>query len=257
MALIADITTRTTYRLNHEYDGTNFAGWQFQPEVRTVQRCLEDAVEVLFQERASVLSAGRTDAGVHATGQVAHVRTLVYREPRAVLFGLNANLPLDIRVQQVEIVNDSFHSRFSAKWRGYVYRIARRSVAVGRAYCWQCPFELKIEAMREAAKHVLGSHSFRAFAHEAVNENHYLSDIYRAEWVENDLYVELHIDANRFLHGMVRLLVGTFVAVGRGRLSPKVVAEILASQDVRLSGPKAPASGLTLVRVGYRPWPEA
>ena len=177
MAVNESHGNRTTYRLNLQYDGTEFAGWQLQPDVRTVQRCLEDAIEILFQERATVLSAGRTDAGVHATGQVAHVRTAVYREPRAVLFGLNANLPADIRIQQVTIAGDLFHARFSGRWRGYVYRIARRPMAVGRAYFWQCPFDLNVPAMRLAAKSILGSQSFRAFAHESPREEHYLSDV--------------------------------------------------------------------------------
>jgi tRNA pseudouridine38-40 synthase len=251
-----DFAGRTTYRLDLEYDGTDFAGWQWQPEKRTVQGCLEYAVEVLFQERATVLSAGRTDAGVHATGQVAHVRTASYREPRAVLFGLNSNLPPDVRIQSATVVDRFFHARHSAMWRGYVYRIAPRPLAVGRAYCWQCSFPLNLDTMREAAPHLLGSHSFRAFAHATAKESHYLSDVYRVDWIEREPFVELHIEANRFLHGMVRLLVGTFVAIGRAKMEPRAMAEIIASQDIRQSGQKAPASGLTLVKVGYHDWPE-
>ena len=245
----------TTYCLTIEYDGTDFSGWQIQPNERTIQQCVEDAVHVLFRERVSVIAAGRTDAGVHATGQVVHFRTQTVRTPHVVVNGLNANLPPDVRVRSAVLADSDFHARFSAKWRGYVYRITLRPVAVERMYCWQCPFDLDVDAMRAASKDILGSHSFRAFAHEGENETHYLSDMFRADWVEKESSVELHIDANRFLHGMVRLLVGTFVNIGRGKFSVTAMKEILESQDVRRAGPKAPASGLTLASVGYQPWP--
>ena len=246
----------TTYRLTVEYDGTGYSGWQIQPNERTVQQCMEDAVQVLFQEHAAVIAAGRTDAGVHASGQVVHFRAARYRTPHVVVHGLNANLPPDIRVLSAEIADGDFHARFSARWRGYVYCIAKSPVAIGRSYCWQSPFDLNVTAMQTAAKTILGSHSFRAFAHEGENETHYLSDVYRAEWTESQRDLELHIEANRILHGMVRLLVGTFVNIGRGKLAPEAIGQILESQDVRIAGPKAPPTGLTLVRVGYRPWPE-
>lgn len=246
----------TTYRLTVEYDGTNFAGWQIQPDVRTVQQCMEDAVQVLFQEQADVIAAGRTDAGVHATGQVVHFRAANIRSPHVVLHGLNANLPADIRVRSAETAESDFHARFSAKWRGYVYRIATSPVAVTRSYCWQSPFDLNVDLMRAASERILGSHNFRAFAHESENETHYLSDVFRAEWVESDRYLALYIEANRFLHGMVRLLVGTLVNVGRCKSEPEAIRQILETEDVRNAGPKAPPTGLTLVKVGYRPWPE-
>jgi tRNA pseudouridine38-40 synthase len=150
-----------------------------------------------------------------------------------------------------------FHARFSAKWRGYVYRIARRPVSIGRAYCWQCPFDLDRSRLQSAADRILGSCCFSSFSHSEENETHYLSDVYRAEWTEDGPYLDFNIDANRFLHGMVRFLVGTMAAIGRGKLEPQAMSEILESRDVRRAGQKAPASGLTLVQVGYRPWPEA
>ena len=244
------------YRLTVEYDGTEFAGWQIQPRERTVQRALEDAVRVLFQESVNVSAAGRTDAGVHATGQVVHFRTQTYRTPHVVIYGLNANLPPDVRVKSAEIVEPDFHARFSARWRSYAYRISRAPTAVARMYCWQCPFELNVSTMQVAARDILGSHDFRAYAHEMENETHYLCDVYRAEWAANNGQLEFQIEANRFLHGMVRLLVGTFVNIGRGKLSPDGLRDILESRDIRNAGPKAPPTGLTLESVGYRAWPE-
>jgi tRNA pseudouridine38-40 synthase len=246
----------TNYRLTIEYDGTNFAGWQIQPNERTVQQVLEDAVQILFGEHARVSAAGRTDAGVHATGQVVQFRTQVQRTPQVVLRGLNANLPRDVRVKTAVFADTDFHARFSARWRGYMYRIALQPVAVARAYSWQCPFDLDLGPMQAAARQILGSHDFRAFAHEMENETHYLCDVYRAEWLEVGPHLELHLEANRFLHGMVRLLVGTFVNIGRLKQPPESLKMILDGRDVRQAGPKAPACGLTLRAVGYRPWPE-
>ncbi len=244
------------YRLTVEYDGTEFSGWQIQPDQRTVQKAIEDAVRVLFQESSNVSAAGRTDAGVHATGQVIHFRTQTYRSPHVVVLGLNANLPPDVRVKTAEIVERDFHARFSAKWRSYVYRIACTPIAVTRLYCWQCPFDLNVGAMQTAAQHIVGSHDFRAYAHEMEKETHYLCNVYRAEWAANNGRLEFRIEANRFLHGMVRLLVGTFVNIGRGKLPPDGLREILESRDIRQAGPKAPPTGLTLEAVGYRAWPE-
>ncbi len=242
------------YRLDLEYDGTDFSGWQLQPETRTVQGCLEAAVERLFGEHATVIAAGRTDAGVHATGQVAHFTVTRERSPDVIVQALNALLPPDVRVRRAMITESDFHARFSALWRKYCYRIAVGPVAIGRSYVWTSPFRLDFKAMRQAERYIIGEYVFRAFAHENPEERHYLSSVYRAEWIESGAIGEFQIDANRFLHGMVRLLVGTFVDIGRGKKQPDDMAEILASQDVRKSGPKAPASGLTLTGVGYEPW---
>lgn len=247
---------RHTYRLDIEYDGTDFAGWQCQPRQRTVQECLQRAVLELFGEAVPVIGAGRTDAGVHASGQVAHFRVDRFRSPTVVVRALNALLPPDVRVLQSTIASSDFHARYSAQWRGYRYRIACKPVALGRSYCWTCPHSLELEPMQEAARLILGSHRFKAFAHASEKESHYLSTVYRAEWVRRDPFVEFHVVANRFLHGMVRLLVGTFVSIGRGKIEMETLRQIMAAEDVRQAGPKAPGAGLTLMTVGYEPWRE-
>ncbi|HEY3294358.1 MAG TPA: tRNA pseudouridine(38-40) synthase TruA [bacterium] len=252
----SDLHRQYTYRFDVEYDGTDFAGWQFQPRERTVQDCLQKAVIELFGEEVPVIGAGRTDAGVHATGQVAHFRVDSYREPPVVFRAMNALLPPDVRVRNVQLAESDFHARFSAQWRGYRYRIARRPIAIGRSYCWTCPNTLDHRPMHEAAQLILGSHRFRAFAHFNPKEVHYLSTVYRAEWIAADPFLEFRVEANRFLHGMVRLLVGTFVNIGRGKTEIERLKQIMAAEDVRQAGPKAPAAGLTLIKVGYEPWRE-
>jgi tRNA pseudouridine38-40 synthase len=244
-----------TYRLDLEYDGTDFAGWQFQAGQRTVQGCLEDAVSRLFAAHSRISSAGRTDAGVHATGQVASFQSALERPADSLHRALNNHLPPDIRVHQARLMPADFHARFSARWRGYEYSIAKHPLAVGRHYAWHYSVELDVAAMQQAAAVLIGSHDFRAYAHFNPAERHYLSDVYYTEWSENIDYYKFTIRANRFLHGMVRLLVGTFVKVGRGKIAPAAVLDILSSKDNRNSGQKVPSSGLVLCEVGYFDWP--
>ena len=246
---------RQTYRLVIEYDGTDFRGWQLQKSGRTVQGCFEEAIFKLFGERVRVSSAGRTDAGVHASGQVVHFRVQNPRSIDIVFKALNCLLPPDVRVLKVELSKESFHSRFSACWRGYEYRIAKSPMAIGRQYCWWGQSGLDLDLMRSASGYCFGTHNFRSFAHPNPKEKHYLSTVYRQEWFETDKYYTFQIDANRFLHGMVRFLVGTFVDVSRGRIDPMQIPEILEAQDVRRAGQKAPSFGLVLRVVGYSPWP--
>jgi tRNA pseudouridine38-40 synthase len=245
-----------TYRLDIEYDGTDFSGWQQQPNARTVQECLERAVAELFGETLAVIGAGRTDAGVHASGQVAHFRTHRERSLKTVKQALNALLPDDIRIKDANFAQGDFHARFSACWRGYRYRIACQPMAIGKSYFWACPHPLDIDRMQLAIPYILGNRQFKSFAHAREEERHYLSTVYSARWRKTDQFYEFEIEANRFLHGMVRLLVGTFVDIGRGKIEPVRLTEILQAQDVRKAGPKAPARGLTLISVNYEPWKE-
>jgi len=242
------------YRIDLEYEGTRFAGWQFQPGEQTVQDCLQKAAGRLFGETIVVIGSGRTDAGVHARRQVAHFVTSNRREPDVVLRALNSLLPDDVRVIHAEIADADFHARYRACWRYYRYRIATQPVALGRAESWECPFHLQLSAMQQAVPQILGDHMFRSFAHDNPKERHYRSTVYSAEWIEHDPFYEFHIAANRFLHGMVRFLVGTFVEIGRGKRPPQDLSVVLFALDVRQAGAKVPARGLTLMDVGYMPW---
>lgn len=244
-----------TYRLDLEYDGTDFAGWQIQPGRRTVQSCLEEAVVGLFGRKASVIGSGRTDAGVHAKGQVAHFRVPPLRPPEVVLAALNSRLPEDIRVRKAAYQPKTFHARYSARWRGYGYRIALKPLAVGRQYCWHCTSRLDVEAMQNSTRFLLGSHNFRTFAHFSEKERHYLSTVYRAEWSGTEDLLEFRIEANRFLHGMIRFLVGAMIEVGRGKAAVDSLRDLISARNVEAAPPKVPPQGLTLLKVGYLPWP--
>lgn len=238
-------------KLTLEYDGTGYHGWQQQPNHRTIQAEVQSAVRALIQEEPVLIASGRTDSGVHALGQVVNFKSQTGLELRSIRDGLNCYLPSDIRVILVDDVPDSFHARFDAKGRRYRYFISRRIKAVGRQYAWFSKYDLTVSKMREASEHLLGTKAFTAFSKKNVEEKHYLCDVRHIQWMEQDDNLIMDIVANRFLHHMVRIIVGTLVEVGRGRYSPKDVQDILASGDRRRVGAVVPPHGLFLVDVSY------
>lgn len=246
------------YRLDVQYDGTEFSGMQWQPDRRTVQQCLEKALEPLFGAKVRVIPSSRTDAGVHATRQVVHVDVPFERKPRSIVRAGNVELPHDARILHAEKVDEYFHARFSARWRGYRYKIAQEPVAIGRQYVWQFFQALDRERLFDLAGEVLGTHKFTAFAHENPAEKHnYESTVFQSCWEEDGELLVYCIEASRFVHGMVRMIVGTMVDVATGRGTVNSLREVLLSGDNRKAGTKAPATGLTLETVGYQDWPKA
>lgn len=238
-------------KLTLEYDGTNFSGWQVQKEGRTVQGVLEEALGRLLGERIRVVGAGRTDAGVHALGQVANFKTESLVPVGGIKMALNGLLPEDVAVREVAEVPPDFHARFSARTRRYRYNIYLRRRAVGRQYGWFVPYELELRRMEEAACAILGEHDFRAFCIASSVPKRSVCRVSEAGWSVGDGEVHFDIVADRFLHSMVRLLVGTMVEIGRGKLPVDVMGKALASGDKAFVGPSAPPCGLFLVEVMY------
>jgi len=234
-----------------EYDGTDFRGWQVQPTGRTVQGELERALHQLLQEDIRVISAGRTDEGVHALGQVVNFHTQSPLATANILRGLNALLPPDIVVKEVEEVDETFHARFSAKSRTYRYVICRRLRAIGRHYSWFVPYALEFDLLQQVAGQVLGEHDFQSFCPPKAEVEHHWCIVYRSEWHQQGDQWVYEIEANRFLHHMVRILVGTMVDIGRGRWRLEDFRRILEARDRSTAGPTAPAKGLFLVKVSY------
>ncbi len=239
------------YKLILEYDGSHFHGWQVQPGLRTVQGELEAAIATLTGEKVRVNCAGRTDRGVHALGQVVNFQLQESWSPERMLVGLNGITGRDVAVIAAEVVPDSFHARFDALARQYVYQICLRPLAVGRQYRFYCKFPLDLQAMKEASQCLLGEHAFEAFSQKSPDEKHYLSRVERVEWEDHDGLLTFRIRANRFLHHMVRLIVGTLIQVGRGKLTPEEFAKILADRNRNHIGFAAPPHGLFLERVFY------
>jgi tRNA pseudouridine38-40 synthase len=236
-----------------EYDGTGFMGWQRQPEGRTVQGSLEAALARVADHELHIVCAGRTDTGVHATGQVIHVDSDAVRPPSGWVRGANANLPGDIRVQWMTEIDGSFHARFKAVRRHYRYVILNRPAALGllrHRVCWECR-PLDTTLMVRAATALIGEHDFTSFRAAACQAKSPVRTVHRLEICQRGYFIYIDVEANAFLHHMVRCIAGVLIAVGRGEQPPGWVSDILAARDRTVSGVNAPPGGLYLVAVGY------
>ena len=249
-----------TLKLTLAYDGTNYAGWQRQLNGVSIQQLVEDALAPLFRSSGSasisppaVAGASRTDAGVHALGQVASVHTTIDLPASAIQRALNARLPPDIRVVGAIDATPGFHARAFAVGKSYRYRMVTTPVVspFDRWFVWHAPGALDVEAMRRAAAALLGRHDFAAFQAAGATIRHTTRTIHRLDVREVAGEIVFEIDGDGFLRHMVRILVGTIVDAGTGLRPPEGVAAILASRDRRTAGPTAPAQGLTLVGVTY------
>lgn len=243
--------TERNIKLVLEYDGTDFCGWQIQPQVRTVQGVLETALTGLLQQSVRVTVAGRTDTGVHALGQVANFVTTSHLPVSTISRGGNALLPRDVRIVDCEQIEMDFHSRFSAKSRSYQYRICQKPIAIGRQYAWHVYHKVTIEQMQKACFFLLGENDFTSFCQATSQLDHHRCFVHSATWRKDEKDLFFEITANRFVHNMIRILVGTFIEIGRGKWSPQEMQSILQGMDRRLAGPTAPAKGLTFMQVTY------
>ncbi|MFH1038196.1 MAG: tRNA pseudouridine(38-40) synthase TruA [PVC group bacterium] len=240
-------------RLTLEYDGTAYGGWQVQPNADTVQQRVEDALREVIREKVRVHGAGRTDAGVHALGQVAHFETGSLLPAENIRDGANTHLPPDIVILRAEDVPASFHARYSARGKIYRYRVLLRPVRAPlerhRAYRVSPPLDM--EAMWTAARKLTGRHDLVSFAAAGCSIKDTIRTLSRLEISEAGDLIEFELEADGFLYKMARNIVGTLLEAGRGKLVAGDVARIIASGDRTLAGPTAPAQGLYLVRVIY------
>jgi tRNA pseudouridine38-40 synthase len=238
-------------RLKLEYDGTDFVGWQFQKNGRSVQEEIEKALKQIYQTDVRITGAGRTDAGVHARGQVACFLIDKVIEIDSVAHSLNSLMPHDVVILKADEVALDFNARYSAKKRRYKYYINQVPSALQRKYCWQVFQRLDILLMQKCADQILGEHQFRAFCKVEEDMHQHNCSVNIATWTQNNNMLEFEILANRFLHGMVRTLVGTMVNVGRGHTDYNEFTKILESKDRSLAGMSAPAKGLFLEEIIY------
>lgn len=242
-----------TYRLTIEYDGTSFSGWQVQPSDPSIQKELEDALATALREPISVTGSGRTDAGVHARGQVAHFTTNQHVDTYRLLAALNGLLPRTIAVRAVEQAPDGFHARYDARLRRYHYYVSTGFRALDRHMRWHVRPAPDFERMNEAAADLLGTRDFDAFCRTQSDTRNRICTVHAARWVrETDAGDwRFEIAADRFLHGMVRGIVGTLLEIGRGKRPVNDIPRILSLKDRREAGPAAPAHGLVLEEVSY------
>ena len=240
-----------TLRLLLEYDGTHFVGWQSQDRGRTVQDELERALRVLTKASIRPIGSGRTDAGTHALGQVAHFQTASDLPTERLLRGLNGLLPADIAIRAIDEGPADFHARYSAKRKRYRYRIHLAKSALNRSQVWAYYQALSLAPMRAAARALIGTHGFGAFCKQDPVPNSLDCQIYDADWSVQGTELVFEIEGNRFLRHMVRILVGTMVDIGRGARPAEDIAALLASGERADAGPTAPAHGLCLLWVAY------
>ncbi len=242
------------YKLLIEYDGTHFAGWQMQDTLPTVQGVLEAAIQKLHGQRHLVYGAGRTDAGVHAMGQVAHVDLPRSWDPFELRNAINGNVrPHLVSVIEVEEVSMDFHARFKATQRRYLFRILNRRAppALDRNKVWHVPTPLDAEAMHDAAQILVGTHDFTTFRATSCQA---LSPVKTLDVLKVSRYgeeIEIEAVSRSFLHNQVRSMVGTLKLVGEGKWTARDVQKALAAKDRRACGMVSPPDGLYLVSVGF------
>ena len=242
-----------TWKLTLEYDGTRYRGWQSQKNTeRTVAGVLLRAARELLGEDASLGGSGRTDAGVHALAQVAHLKAKKAMPPLAIEYGLNDRLPFDVNVLEVQVAPLSFHARHDALSRTYLYRISRRRTAFDKRYVWWVKDRLDFTAMARAAKLFAGRHDFASFCENAAGQTSTVVVVEKSEVLDREREIHFRIEASHFLWKMVRRLAGTLVEVGRGNLAAAGVEKLLREKSGEPAKWTAPPSGLFLERVTYK-----
>jgi tRNA pseudouridine38-40 synthase len=240
-------------KLTLAYDGTDFYGWQKQPGLRTVEQVLLDAIGELTGERPSLTASGRTDAGVHALGQVAHFLTASRHPASTILRALNALLARDVRVLQAEEVPQAFHATLDARSKRYRYVIDNAPIAdpFQLRYAWHVPRPLDADAMARAAQALRGRHDFRSFETDWPNRTSSVRQIFEITVLRSGSMVAMEVEADGLLYNMVRSISGTLILVGSGKRPEAWVADVLAACMREKAGPTAPPQGLFLLKVLY------
>lgn len=241
-------------KLTIEYDGKDFNGWQKQPSKLNIQGTIEQAIKTITGEEVDLQASGRTDAGVHALGQVANFKTNSNIPIEKMSIAINCNLKKSIRIVKAEEVEERFHSRLSCKRKTYRYIINNSEIpsAIYRNLETHIPYKLDIEKMKQAVKQFEGEHDFKAFKASGTSSKSSVRTIYKAEVIEmpnNRIYIEL--TGNGFLYNMVRIIAGTLVDVGTGKIKPEDIEKIIDSKDRTNAGKTLPPQGLYLVCVNY------
>ena len=240
-------------KLNLQFDGTEYHGWQMQQNANTVQETVKNAIERCTKENIVLIGCGRTDAGVHAENYVCNFHTNSTIPPDRYPLALNPILPHDIVCLSSETVSPEFNANRSAKSKRYVYRILNREIpdVVLRRYAWNYKLSLDVDKMREAAKYFVGEHDFIGFASSGFTVKTTVRTIYSLDIIRTGDIITIDIHGNGFLYNMVRIITGTLLSVGRGKIAPEKIPDIIASKNRKRAGITAPAQGLWLKEVYY------
>lgn len=240
-------------KLTIEYDGTNYGGWQRQKNSASIQQCIEEAITALTGKRTTITGSSRTDAGVHAKGQVANFLTDTTIPCSKLPFAINSRLPKDICILEAEDMPMEFHSRYDSKGKRYSYTILNRRVppAYMRNYVAHCPYNLDYRAMEDSIGAFLGTHDFAAFRSTGSSAKTSIRTVRDIQLVKQGDIIRLYIEADGFLYNMVRIIAGTLIDVGLGKIAPSSIPYIIDSRDRNMAGITAPAAGLCLEKVFY------
>lgn len=235
------------------YDGTDYCGWQVQPNAVTVEGVLRDCLKDLFQKDIDVIGASRTDAGVHAMGNVAVFDVDTRIPAKKIAYALNARLPEDIRIQESIQVRDDFHPRHTDCIKTYEYSIWNSTFEnpKERLYSHFCYGDIDVALMNETAKYFIGEHDFTSFCSAGSQVVDKVRHIYTLNVDKSGNLIKIRVTGNGFLYNMVRIIAGTLLKVGQGAIKPTEIPEIIAGMDRQLAGPTAPARGLTLIGIQY------
>jgi len=250
---------KSKYALLIEYNGNSLVGWQKQVDRTSVQGSIEDAAKAIFNDDFKIQGAGRTDAGVHALGQVAHINLpidhpLTLKHPFYIISAFNSLLrDTNIRIISVKPVNSEFNARFSAIKRYYKYRILCRAAPPGldKGKVWHCRKNLNIKSMEDAVKHIIGKHDFTSFRTSKCQAKSPIRTLDEITFSHDNEEIIMKVKAPSFLHSQVRIIAGTIVKIGEGNWEPRIMKSILNAKDRTLAGPTAPPEGLYLERVDY------
>lgn len=240
-------------KLTIEYDGKSFNGWQKQPTKLNIQGEIEQAIKRVLQEEVSLNASGRTDAGVHALGQVANFKTNSNMPIEKIPYAINSVLKKSIVIKDAQEVDDRFHSRYSCKGKKYRYVInnSKYGSSIYRGLEYHISQTLNIDLMIKATKHFEGKHDFKGFRASGTSNKDSVRTIYKAEVIKQDDRVFIELTGNGFLYNMVRIIAGTLLDVGLGKIQPEALPEIIESKDRTKAGKTLPAQGLFLVEVYY------
>ncbi len=240
-------------KLTIEYHGKDFNGWQKQPNKLNIQGEIERAIGSITGETIELIGSGRTDAGVHALGQVANFRTNCHIPIDKFAMAINSKLKKSIRIKKAEEVEERFHSRYCAHFKKYRYvmNCSSTGTAIFRELEYQFPMKLDVEKMRKAAKYFEGEHDFAAFKASGTSSKNSIRKIFEAEVLEKEERIWIELTGSGFLYNMVRIIAGTLLDVGMGKIDPEEIPDIIKSKDRKRAGKTLPAVGLYLVEVNY------
>ena len=236
-----------------EYDGKDFNGWQKQPNKLNIQGEIERAIEEITGESIDLIASGRTDAGVHSLGQTANFKTESKIPIEKIPIAINSKLKQSIIIKSAEEVDERFHSRYNVKSKKYRYTInnSKYGSAIYRNVEYHFPIKLNIENMQKAAKYFEGEHDFKAFKASGTSSKSSVRTIYKAEVIKNEDRIYIELTGNGFLYNMVRIISGTLLDVGSGKIAPEEIKNIIETKDRKLAGKTLPPQGLCLVEVNY------